>query len=354
MSGIVPTYPPDILDISGSASGLRAAAPIKGTDDWQAYGSLANYLIGHGSTLIASGPVEGVEDGNSLTARFYIWPHEQNYARLWTISLVKYGDQLPMSGSIEIPDSTEAFRWRIPESWPAFVPQTFYYVQIVDPSNDTPGEIAITMNVDDASGPDSGNFVYIQSVGCTEIPRYLLEDFGSVVVPDLNSLRSPAGIYDSGALSIAAVCRASVAAKSQARRACLYSSYFPTGSTQTDTTFDGVSDFFHVDRLPTVVPRRMHQFENSRTIAFAALVSSTGGSGTNRGEFRITNVEVGTPTTVAFPTGTVWVTGTVECSNNDPDELDEEGGDGGMIPELRRTGTTTNVTLYGLCLAETD
>lgn len=352
MTGRVPLYPPQFPGATTAANGVRIAAPVYGDGQWSEYGAFANWLIGRGSPLVIAGPSELISNNSSDTHRFYLWPHIQNFARIWMVTLAKTSGQY-MSGTITLPDSSSR-TWVIPEGTPPMQGILFPALELVDPPSGTAGGVEVTIAVD-AAPDEPGIFPY--AISCYEVPRATLADFGSVVVPDLDTLASGQLIYDpADDGSVPAVMRASVDALSEARRACLFSAYFPAGVTITDTAFDGTTNIFTTSGAndPPVVARHRHNAVTSHTIAWAAYVESTGT--TPGGDLRVTSTSPSGSDTQSIPTGPAWITGTIAVETED---LSQAGGLRGgtrnpIIVEATRDADATNVTVYGFCMGETD
>lgn len=356
MTGRVALYPPQLPGATTTANRVRIAAPVYGGGQWNEFGALTNWLIGRGSPLVMCGPTGGVAVGNDLDNRFYIWPHEQNYARLWNVMLYKRvtGSGAAYHGfaSIDIDSVEHVASVELEDHWLPYVPKVVSFVQIISPASGTAGGVTLTVSND---GPESFSpDIYVGGISCYEIPRNTLADFGSVVVPDLDTLASGQQIYDpADDSSVPAVMRASVDALTQARRACLLSVAYPDGVTITDASFDGTTNIFTTSGAndPPVVARHLHSGQTFRDVAFAVYAVADAATG---GELSVTSTNPSGTSIEQITNVADWVTGVIAV---DTEDLSQAGGLRGgvrnpIIAEARILTGTTNVTVYSYCMGE--
>jgi hypothetical protein len=331
---------------------IRNALPVRGDGQWLPMARQANWLLNAGSSLVVAGmDNQELSPGSNYSFRYYAWPHAHIVSRLWVISLG--GDDDGSSGTIHSLDgTTELHRWSVLPSDSDTAYQTrkvVYAVETVGSSAD--GQIGFQVRVDSGA---AGHAI-VQSACCYEVPLVWVEpgDHPGCEYPETNSLRGGEAIYDDESdqrASLVAVQNTIATIANDARRAALWSVWRQVPILRVASTF---TPAFGSAVLPVLARRRFTEDGvGNRTIAFAVCVEGTG-------EFKI-DVASGDSVTVVCTAevATSWITGTVDVSAEDPDELENDGGLRSGDPDLvviqLKGDDGAGLSLYGFCAGEVD
>ena len=175
MSAIVPFLPQSLFGTSDSdsipevASGVGVAAST-----WQRAARSCNWLNGRGGQLVAANILDNDEttQGNSYTARYYVWPRYQAKKRCWLITMNPDASNTALGTlrvGIETPDGATAVDYTREISTERF-PAPIFHIEDVTQSN-TAGEVTITFNVATGSEVPLSKPV----ISCFEVPRFSLD-----------------------------------------------------------------------------------------------------------------------------------------------------------------------------------
>lgn len=357
-----------MLDITSGVpeanDGLRAALPVLGTGQWEAYAALANWGLAMGGTLIAQGPGGGANPGGSQTWRYWIWPRYQIVARLWCISLsMRPGivgpgatvDTHNATGTFAI-DGTNVRSWRIDPT--GYTRTTnFRFVQTVETPTADPGEITFGFAVN----ADAGDAVYMDALACYEIRRATNTTFGPTpsALGALHAPAPPPGSVQTGAIisegGIASVSAGGLMLlgmheemlQTEMRRSCLFSDFRPAGLNM-GTSYTSV-----YRRDPALLARTRYAGETVRAVDLAVY-----GNGPSGSTARITMTS-GDTFTIALVDGVPgWHTTQVDIETEDPSRWGIDGGIRGgtrdriKLEGRRVGGSDGDCKIYGMCVAE--
>lgn len=355
MTANIPRVPP--LLISPSVNTIRAAMRVRGNAQWRPMADAVNWLLGKGSSLVVGGPpgAGAIDPGDDVTLSYYVWPHEQNYVRLWCVSLmsgvantiVDVSDGL--SGTVEIPEGADPQAWTIPVGALTFQPYTFRFIELIDPPDATAGAVDILVSNDSTSG----NPLWIAGVCCYELPRTILNSFDASIVVDQATCDTSAPIYKEATdeFSAHAVALAAYNAESEARRSKLFDWCNAAGfAPPQQTSFTGTSNVFPAD--PFVMVRHLRNGVTSREVAYAVLAATD-----DTGQVRVKSSATTDTDTLTFDSLTpTWKTGRLTIATEDVPNLASNAGIRSGTRDRLIVETTnpieTTLTLYGIAVAE--
>ncbi len=363
----VPSFPPLIDEVDadylrnpqGGPGAVRAALPVVGSGQWEAWGEAALWGLAQNGPLILSGPSAGISTGTFNGWIFYTWPHYQAVARLWCISLLHSAtdiDDCHASGVVQV-DSVEIGKWKLgPTDFGST--KCFRFVQQLSAQTDTPASVLLTISNAISSG---GAGVYNMGINCYELPRATLDAFGPnpssygavrVKPPDPSGLQTGAimvGGGDENSVSLGGLGHVvfdPTQLRAETRRSCLFSHCRPS-SWQPDTSFESL---FAKD--PEVLARPRYAGESVVPIKVAAY-----GRGPSGSSVRVT-ASSGDTLSLALPTSNGWVVGEIDVEPERHQNWETDGGlpsagSETLLVEGRRVGGSHgDCRVYAVCAAE--
>ncbi len=326
----VPAFPP--MTATGFEPQRRNMLPVLGTGQWTDAAQQANWALGHGSTLVTSGPsqYDMTSGGSPYEFRFKCMPRPQNTYRLWTVSLAADDD----GGGCtlrSLDGATDYARADIPPSDADVKAHAGLIVSFpqsnADDSVDGSGHSEFGFEIVVDAGVDA---VWVTSIGCYELPLVFAAP-GDVpspgVFPEESAMASGEPIYDDGNVpaekSAAAVAYAAVAAETSARRSAMAAwALYETAFITTSTFVDAYGGY-----VP-LLARRRYSSDTAGNRSIRVWVQAAG-----VGQVRLTMTN-GSTTTLTYASAGVyqWQTATISV---DAENLANLGTDGGLQSSTR-------------------
>lgn len=311
----------------------RNMLPVLGNGQWTEHAQQANWVLGHGSALVTSGPAGfPMADAEVHEFRFKCKPRPQNHYRLWCVSFS--ADDDGGGGMIRSLDSaTDYARVDVPATLQDLPGHTTRVVTFVtdDTDDDVDGdgfsefgfEILVDADVD---------AIYMVSCTCTEMPlAFAAPDeiaVDNVTFPDEASCESGQPIYDDeltpAQVGPAACAWAQVAAETNAKRSSMASWVSPVAAA--GTSFAPI----YGGSVP-LLARRRYSSDGAGNREIRVWVYAFG-----LGQVKLTMTTGDTATlTYAAPLAYEWQTATISVDAEDLSTLDSEGGvRGGTLDQL--------------------
>lgn len=318
MTAFVHNRPPCTMTGSLAPTGIQIGKPVVGAQ-WTAGAYLANYLQGHGGTLIAANTPGSRSHavGSSTNYRYYIWPRYTTRMRLWVVTLIA-NDEDAASGKFNV-DGAEIGIWAIPaDSATIRLPHTFYFFETVTRSA-SPTSLYVTLVIDS----NAETTVSIQQIACYAVPRHYLVQDSNEVGSDVDSVRAGNIIYsdadgDSPAVykSVSGVRYGSYQATEDCRRDGHYHWFDPDGVTAATASY---ADLFPV--YPEALGRKLWAADGAgqtqgRTLEWA-VYGTTSGAEEVADAVKVTTIS-GNTATLTIGSATTWygpTTIAVDCED---------------------------------------
>lgn len=369
----VPRLPGTVGDtqLSSVASApveLRAAMPVRGTDQWWSWSRAQAWLSGRGAQLVSMGPsnkLMSALSNSSDAVTFAAKPHKQHTCWMWILGLTS-ASGTASSGTFDGALGTELGSWSLPPH-DAGVPHYFYFLETfpsmtVNYTNDFAANEYPVIRV------DVGTYVYRTSLQAIEMPLADVDTIGSAerAVTEHNTATNGAPIYEpaSGRKSIYGLTRAALNGDAgeglirEARRCHLFSWEYDAddgGVTITDTAYPGTSQFFALP--PTVLARHLYEGTTTGTVSIVIAAQAIGAP--NTGEVRVTSTSGSSVTIQVNGVTAGWWSGNITVWTED---LSRNGTDGGIRSGARDfltvmgrvTGGTTALNVWALYVTEPE
>lgn len=319
MSAIVPETCPIV-----SAAGTANAEPVRGVS-WQDLGSAANHLLGRGGMLIPTTWVgDSIADGATGAYPLRLWPRYQATHRVWTISMVPSGADVP-NVTFTDPSGGTSGAWRVADRVP---PRAFRHVETI--SSRTSSEVTTAVSIEPA-----GADVTVLSIGCYEVARPELALDSSDLGVDLDTLGGGRPMYAQTGRSVGGVIFGAEGALATAKRNGLL---YILRDLSAGFSFTTTSYVNPLAGTLTLTDRKKYRSETARAVAVRAF-GITGATTTL--DLRVSTAGAGDSLVLSWAAGDTgsWKTGTLEANVEDLDDARGGPGDVVTIEGKRTTGS---------------
>lgn len=353
--------PPQL--IVADANTIRTATPVRGDGQWYEMAAATDWLLAKGGSLIGAGPnlassdtLLGIAAGSSEVRNYLIAPHVQNMSRLWSFSLFRTGGTTAQ-GLFKAYSGHAGIVWSIASDAP-IGGTTFWFVDSTFTPTSTPEDCQVEIS-NSSSSPAT---VYVTAISCSEVPRAVLEEFGSDddVAPNEQSDVAPLPIYaqeysETGPYSesVRGVHVGANLAETEARRSMLFSQQLSDNSIETGTSLVNVFAY--------AIPLRARRTSsNLRTLACYVYAKMQTGGATGEVVFSAGNDDDGaidTATATVNSTSYAWYEVAVDTLVENMGSLDSDGGkvDGNRqyaVVQMRRATGTGYIRVRSVCILE--
>lgn len=298
----------------------------------QALAAGVNNLLGRGGQLI---PPFGVRDaiapGATLELEFKIWPRLQAWRRLWCVWM--HRAESGIGGQVTVtPGSASAIEVEVS------APRTqapFMFIEALGARTAVETTTTITIDNDAATGD-----VYVETVGCVEIPRPSLPADATDYGVEIETCRMGAPIFDGVGASYGGLLDSLVQAETTARRNGLFHWSVDVDSALVFTTSStSPVALFAVD--PLMLARKRYRTSTTGVVSWEIYARASNGTTSGRVDFSAAS---GAGMSINIPLGTTawtWFGNTlaVDCEDlTDPAGLQGSAFDSVAVEALRTAG----------------